>query len=370
MIIGIDGNEANIEKRVGSNIYAYKQLYWINKLDQKNLIRVYLKSAGISDFPKASANWKYRVLKPRYLWTRWRLPLDLFLKKPQPNVFFTPGHYAPLYCPAPKAISIMDLSYLHFPKLFYKKDLYKLTKWTKQSILKAEHIFTISNFNKNDIIKNYHLNEDKISVTYPGVDENIFKLNASQDFINKTKAEFQIPEEFILYIGTLQPRKNLKRLFEAFSQMVNSKIKLVIVGKQGWHFKSILKKVKKLNLSDRIIFTGYLSDRQKVSLIKSAKCLVLVSLYEGFGIPVLEAMCFGKPVVIADNSSLPEITGDIGIQVNPYSTEDIKKGLTQAIQLNKEEIYKISQISKKRINKFNWQKSASQTLEVLYEIAV
>src|SRR3990170_1264585 len=120
MHIGIDGNEANVVNRVGSNIYAYQTLRWMQRSELETNFTVYLKEPSLYDLPKPTEAWSYRILSPGLAWTRWRLPLDLYLHRPRPNVFFTPGHYAPRWCPVPMAISIMDLSFLHYPNLFRK----------------------------------------------------------------------------------------------------------------------------------------------------------------------------------------------------------------------------------------------------------
>lgn len=370
MIIGIDGNEANIKEAVGSNIYALKLLQHLNKLNKNNFFTVYLKTSPNSNLPQGSQNWSYKILKPGKLWTRWRLPLDLYLHKPRSNVFFTPGHYAPKFCPSPLAISIMDLSFLHFPEMFRKKDLYTLLNWTKDSIERANHIFTISQFSKNDIIKNYSIPEEKITVTYPGFENKLYFKNITQEEIDKVKEKYQIKNDYILHIGTLQPRKNLRKLIQAFADLDTKNLSLVISGKKGWFYKEILEESKKLKISSKVIFTGFVSQEEKIKLLKGANFMALISLYEGFGIPVVEAMAVGCPVVVSNTSSLPEIAGDHNIQVNPTSVKSITRGLHQALQLNEDQRKEIIVKNDKLLTKYSWQKTATKTLEVLYDIAV
>jgi len=354
MLIGIDGNEANVKNRVGSNIYSYQLLQQFHKL-KANFI-IYLKNEPLPDLPAARSWWRYRVLKPGRFWTQWRLPLDLYLHQPWPDIFFSPGHYGPRWCPMPLIISVLDLSYIFFPKMFKKRDLFQLRQWTNQSIKKAARILTISQFSKNAIIDYYGLESDKVVVTYLGMNQK------TQSAGWRTK--YGLDGDYILYVGTLQPRKNLSRLIEAFSQLQGQALKLVIVGKKGWLYDKIFAKVKELNLEKKVIFTGFVPDNELSTFYQNAKCFVLVSLYEGFGLPVLEAMHYGCPVIASNVSSLPEIVSDAGVLVDPEDVNAIAAGIKKAIKNRKELAIK----GKKQAQKFSWEKCARQTLKVLEEV--
>lgn len=369
MLIGIDGNEANTRKRVGSNVYAYQLLKYFAKSSSDKFI-IYLKDKPLADLPKENSIWKYKILSPSPFWTRARLPLELYFNNPRSNVFFTPGHYAPKFCPSPLVISIMDLSFLFYPDMFKRQDLYKLTSWTLESIEKASHIFTISKSSKNDIINRYSVPEAKITVTYPGLDVSKLNKKLSDNDINKVKHKYSINKKYILYVGTIQPRKNLKRLVQAFSELNNQEINLVIVGKKGWLYEDLFKQIKTLKMENKIIFTGFVPKLETQALIMGSESLVLISLYEGFGIPALEAMFLGKPVIISNNSSLPEITGKIGIKVDPNSVKSILRGISRSLQLNELQRKEIFVKSKRRAELFSWEKTAEKTLEVLHDVAI
>ena len=371
MIIGLDGNEANVKNRVGSGVYALNLLWQFSRIKDHEFI-VFLKEKPLADLPEENANFKYQVFGPKKLWTRFALPVKLKFG-PKIDLFFTLGHYGPRFSKIPYSITIFDLSYLHYPQMFNKNDLYQLTNWSKYSILKSKHIFTISNSSKEDIIKNYKIDRFKITVTYPGYDEKRFKPQAKSQ-VQKINNRFKIKGEYIIFVGTLQPRKNIQRLLEAFSLLIqNTKYKiqntqLVVVGKKGWLYDSIFAKVKQLKLEDKIVFTDYVAGDDLSVLIAGAKVYVLPSLWEGFGIPVIEAQACGVPVVASNVSSLPEIIGDSGILVDPQSVKSIANGIKKVLT---DEKLRDDLIQKgfKNIKRFSWQTCAKQTLGKLTRLA-
>jgi glycosyltransferase involved in cell wall biosynthesis len=379
MIIGIDGNEANIEKRVGSGQYAFELISHLLKIYQKNTYYIYLKDKPLVDFPK-NKNTKFFVFGPKKFWTQFALPLKLFFG-PRPDVFFSPSHYAPRFSLVPTVITIFDLSYIHFPKLFRKSDLYQLKNWTAYSVKKAKAILTISQSSKNDIVKYYKIDPKKVFVTYPGYDKEFFKPVKDQEKINNVKKKYKIEGDYVFYLGTIQPRKNLVRLVQAFSLLVHSSqftdkrkntvnrqpstVNLVIAGKKGWLYEEFFEKIKG---REDIIYADYVEKDDLPALYSSAACFVNVSLWEGFGIPVLEAMACGCPVVVSYTSSLPEVVGNAGILVDPESIEDIAKGIVTALRYYRLDHETMKKKCLGQAQKFSWEKCARETLKVLEEI--
>ena len=373
MLIGVDGNEANIKKKVGSNIYAFEILHQLKKRDAKTEYLIYLKKKPKPDLPLQSKNWHYKILKPERLWTQFRLPLELLFSGLKPSLFFSPGHYGPRFCPIPLIISIMDLAFLKFPEQFRKKDLYTLSSWTRHSVKMAKKILTISESTKKDIIRHYQIEPQKISVTYPGYNKKIFREIQDFSTIKKTLNKFGLNTQFIIFVGTLQPRKNIERLIEAFAEVINSQnhnLTLVIVGKKGWFYEPALQKPEELKIKEKVLFLDFISGQELSHLLNSALCFILPSLYEGFGLPVLEAMACGTPVVLSNTSSLPEIASNLGIYVNPQSKEDIAKGLVKAIKIRKGKDY---QFFKQKLitqaHKFSWDNCGEKTYNLLQEVA-
>ncbi|MFH1280292.1 MAG: glycosyltransferase family 1 protein, partial [Candidatus Beckwithbacteria bacterium] len=345
--------------RVGSNQYAFNILTKLQFLDQKNQYLVYLKHPPLSDLPKSNHRWQYRVIKSTPLWTQWRLPLDLYLKKPKPDLFLTLGHYAPKFAPMPTLVTILDLAFIFFPNTYLKKDLFKLKNWTKSSVKKARHIFTISNSSKKDIQKYYQVSPEKITVVYPGIDHQRFEKKSTTSLISG---------DYLLYLGTLQPRKNLENLVLAYSKLPDKlkTNKLVIAGKKGWLYKPLFKLVKQLKLENHVIFTDYVLSKDLPGLIQQAKLLILPSFYEGFGIPVVQAMAAQTPVLVSKNSSLKEIVKSHGFYIKePFQSQQVKQGIIQA--LTSKPNLKAAQAHAKH---FSWHQSAENILEVINGIDI
>ncbi len=358
MTIGIDGNEANVNYQVGVSAYTLNLLRYFRKWSNKDLhFQIFLKDDPLPHLPKEGDFFHYQIVKGNFLWSQFFLPMALNLKRDN-DVFFSPAHYSPRFCPAPLVVTIHDLSYFYYPQEFLKKDLYKLENWTKYSIERAKKVIAVSKTTKKDLIKFYHLPEEKIEVIYNGFEKNI----------KSSKGENK--GNYILYVGTLQPRKNIPLLIKAFSSFKKNhpNFKLVIVGKKGWLYEEIFNETKKLGLENAVVFTDYVTDDELGSLYRGAFCLVMPSLYEGFGIPILEAMSFNCPVVSSFSSSLPEVGGDACLYFDPESEADLLDKLTTLKgneNLRKELIKK----GKERVKLFSWQTCAEKTLELIKQAA-
>jgi len=365
MIIGIDANEANVKNRVGIGQWAFHILTNIYKLDFKNSYFIYLKNQPLSDLPKPKSNWQYKVIGPEKLWTKIALPLNLFLTSPKPDIFISLSHYSPLICPCPTIPSIMDLGYLKYPNQFTKKDLYQLTNWTKNSVLKASKIITISKFSQQEIQKKYQINSDKIIIAPPASDPVKTGLKTDQQILSK----YSIKKPYFLYLGTLKPSKNIPFLLNAFSIFLKDQstrvleYQLVIAGKKGWLFNDIFATVKKLNLEKNVVFTDYFADIHKWSFYKQTTSLIIPSLYEGFGMPALEAMSVGTPVIGSNVTSIPEVIDNAGILIDPTNTKELVKALTKISKpAIRQSLSKLSLIQSK---KYSWSQSAQTIISAL-----
>ena len=380
--IAIDGNEANVQNRVGSNTYAFAIISELHKLtaNRKNIdITVLLSSKKLADLPASRANWRYMTLGPRKFWTQWALPIHLFLHQKDYQVFFTPSHYAPRISVVPYVSSVMDLAYLHYPEQFRPNDLLQLKSWTKYSVKNARKIITISRFSKKEIEKHYGRQSKDIIIAYPS-----FQLPPSAP-LEEVKAFFkakQIKNKYFLYLGTLQPRKNIIAIISAYEEFlrkfaaVNLKSKhrkaqalvepnLVIAGKIGWLADDILARVASSPYKNKIILTGFVEDKFKRALYQNATASLLLSLYEGFGIPALESMQAGTIPIVANNSSLPEVVGKAGFLIDAKDTHQISDAMLKIQQMPYKELLKYKTAMRRQAKKFDWQESAKIILKVL-----
>lgn len=368
MKIGINGFEAivprfgfdeqGIPNRVGSSEFCFQLIKNLHVIDEKNEYTIYLPSAPTADMPKENKNWKYEIVPNTKLWTIFGL--SKALKKADLDVFFSPTHYSPLFSNIPQVISVLDVSYKYFPEMFPKVDLLKLSIWGKYSLKKAKKIITISNSSKNDIINEYKVNPSKVSVVYLGIKELEASKMTKKEFIDK----YNLDKPYILFVGTIQPRKNVAKLIEAFSKVKKSDLELVIVGRKGWDYEETLAAPKKFNVSPRVKFFENVSNEELPLFYENAKLFVLPSLYEGFGLPILEAMRFGCPVITSNISSLPEAGGDAAKYFDPNSADDIAEKIDMVLS---DSSTKDSMVKKgyEQIKKFSWEKSAKEVLAIL-----
>lgn len=364
MIIGIDGNEANIQNRVGVNQYAAQLLSALESLpESKNHeFAIYLKDFPLTHLPKERQGWRYKVLPARGMWVFTRL-LPYLYSKEKPDVFFTPSHYTPLIVPVPTVLSIMDLGYLNSKEQFEKYDYYQLKYWGVLSMRFAKTVIAISESTKRDIIENYSWAKDKVLVVYPACDSRIYRSPFPKKEIERVTKKYEINDEYLLFLSTLKPSKNIEGLLDAFKNVGQKypELKLVIAGKKGWLFASIFEKVKSLDLESRVVFTDYIPEEDKPGLMAGAKVFVSPSFWEGFGMHVLEAMALGVPVVVSDVGSLPEVVGGAGILVDPKDSKNITEGIVKALE--KHDLLRNKVIDQAK--KFNWNKTAKTTLKAL-----
>lgn len=371
MKIGINGFEAVIPRfgfnedgllnRVGSSEVTFQWLSELSKIDKTNEYVIYLPTEPSSDMPKKREGWLYKILPNKSLWTIFAL--SPAIRKQKFDVFFSPTHYGPLFVPCPQVISVLDLSYKYFPELFKKKDLFQLNLWGGYLVKRASKIITISNSAKSDIIREYGISEAKVRVAYLGVKE----VSSSKHKVSSMNIfeKYKVKKPFILFVGTLQPRKNIVRLVEAFSR-IKSNLQLVIIGRRGWKFEEILESPRKFGVSD-VRFLDNVTDEELPEFYKNAQIFVLPSLYEGFGLPILEAMRYGCPVLASNVSSLPEAGGDAAVYFDPQNVSDIAEKIKKVLSDETLRV-KMKKEGFEQVKKFSWEKSARQVLQVLEEV--
>jgi glycosyltransferase involved in cell wall biosynthesis len=378
MLIGIDGNEANIQNRVGVNKYAYEIIRGIYDLIYKSadpskqlIVYVYLKSKPLADMPKETDWFKYKILNGGGKWILTKLTPHLISTRDKPDVFFFPSHYISPFLKIPVVCAIMDLGYIEFSAQFKKKDFWQLKYWSAISIKRSKYILTISNASAKDIVRLYPDSKNKVVVSHPGYDKYLTTSKISANSIAKVKQKYSIVNNYVLYIGTLKPSKNIEGLLLAFSEVKKNykDIKLVIGGKKGWLYESIFKEVKELGLVSDVVFTDFVDERDKAALIKGSRVFVLPSFWEGFGLDVLTAYALEIPVVASNVGSLPEVVGDAGLLVNPKDTNSIAQGISKVLSMPKTDYNRLVSKEKKQLSKFSWEEASKITLETLRKAA-
>lgn len=365
MRIGIDGNEANTKLRVGVGQYAYNLLIELNRQNSKDNYYIYLKNPPLGDFPPETEHWRYLVFGPKALWTKFALPIHLNLFNKKLNLFYSPSHYSPLNSPVPTVPTIHDIGYLKYQDQFTKKDLYQLINWTESSLKHAKHIIAVSKFTKEELINTYQIPADKISIIYNGVGTPPkVTSNSAKEIFSK----FNINKPYFLSVGTLKPNKNYPFLIEAFSKFLkkHSDYQLVIAGKKGWLFEEIDSIIKKLNLSNQVIFTDYISENEKWALYQNAISLVIPSTYEGFGIPAIESQKTGTPVIASDIPSLREVLHDSALYINPENMFSLVSAFEKMLDNN----FRNNLVKKslQQSGKFTWKNSAKNLILLFHQI--
>jgi glycosyltransferase involved in cell wall biosynthesis len=269
--------------------------------------------------------------------------------------------------PFKKVITIHDLSSLLYPSInIGGMCAHKLLG--AKTIKNVDKVITISECTKRDVMKYLKAPEEKVKVIYNGKDEGFKPVNQKE--VDKFKQKYNLDFSFILYVGVLQPRKNIPTLIKAYYKLKKEGIKhkLVIAGGKGWQYKKIFETVEKLNLQKDVIFIGHIPDDDIPKLYNAADLFAFPSIYEGFGLPPLEAMACETPVVTSNSSSLPEVVGDAGIMVNPYDVDGLSKAMYEVLT---NEGLRADMVKKglERAKMFSWEKCAKEVLEV-YEEAI
>jgi glycosyltransferase involved in cell wall biosynthesis len=374
MIIGIDGNEANVENRVGVNTYAFELLHGLKKLESEwsknHSLIVYLKEKPRKDLPLESNFFKYRILSGSSQWIFLKLTPYLFNNPERLSLFFTPSHYVPPVARVPRVCAIMDLGYLEFSEQFKRWDFWQLKLWSAYSIFVSKVVIAISDSTKKDIVRHYKFASKKVTVTPLAYDKN--KFNTTRDLANmrRIKKKYSIVNDYILFMSTLKPSKNVVGLISAWAMVSPEfpEVQLIVAGKKGWMYQEIFEEVKRLNIREKVVFTDYVDEENKPDLIKGAKAFVLPSFWEGFGIDPLNSIASGVPVVVSSQGALPEVVGDAGVFVDPYSTESIADGIRQVLRMTKGDYNSIVAKGIKRAQQFSWEATARKTLSLLESI--
>lgn len=310
-----------------------------------------------------------------YLWTPAHHPLEQYLLSLELLVHhsFDLIHWTdfipPLYNHRPSVITVHDLAFLLYPH-FLTRDSARYYGLIDQAVRRADHIIAVSEATKRDLVRLTGTPPKKITVIYEAA-EPIYTPIHDQDVLNEIRGRYHLPDQYILFVGTIEPRKNLKTLIQAFDLLrtnYKSSAHLVIVGKRGWLYEDIDQLIDQLGIQDQIHFLGRVPTADLPLLYNAAQMLVLPSFYEGFGLPPLEAMACGIPVIVSNISAMPEVVGDAALRVEP---EDVEGFAVAMNRLLTEDDLRADMIAKgrKRARCFSWQRAAQETIQVYQKLA-
>jgi len=249
-----------------------------------------------------------------------------------PDLLFVPAHVLPVVRPRRTLVTVHDLGYRRFPEAHPASQRRYLEMSTRWNTRVATHILADSEATRDAIIEAYRVPARKLTVVYPGYESDL-KPVRDRDEMGRVRRRYSIPGDYVLFIGRIQPRKNLVRLIEAFSRLLTDhpNLTLVLAGPAGWLAETIQARVTALGVAAKVIFPGYVASGDKAALISGARLFAYPSLHEGFGFPVLEAQACGTPLLTSTTSSLPEVAGDGGLLVNPLKVEAIAEGLRRLL---------------------------------------
>ncbi len=394
MIIGVDASRAFVRERTGTENYSYKLLEALGKIDSRNRYIVYTRTFKGSTLKGKQFGWR-KIGWPR-LWTQgglagrsWCDPLD---------VLFVPAHTLPaLRRPGlPTVVTLHGLEYEYLPEYYQFPQKLYLTWSTRYAVKSSTRIIAVSEFTASELVSRLKADPRKIRVIHEGVDTQVYSKSYSDREKHIVLEKLGIRKPYLLFVGLVQPRKNLVRLIEAFSRLVKKNISkiskdkitpnvlsdarssvvsdewkdicLVIAGKLGWMYEEILAAPERFGVKDRVVFTGYVEDKDLPILLKEAGVLVQPSLTEGFGLPVLEAMAAGTPVAAARAGALPEVGGDAAVYFDPTNVWEMADQIIRVLAGEKLR----QELRKKglaRVKQFTWEKAARETLQVLQEAA-
>lgn len=372
MRIGINARQM-LGKKDGIGYYTYHLIRNLTRIDKGNEYVIFspkCPSLNLENKNFKNSSIKFPITSKflRGFWEHFLLPLEYTYKKI--DLLHCLAHTFPLVFKGRRVLTIHDIAFLVHPRIIPKPLYFYYLTFISSAVSSADKIIAISHHTKADLIKLLRVPSSKIKVIYQGV-SSIFQPLKPKGNFQRVKTKYNIRGRFILYLGSLVKRKNLKRLIRAYYVLKKTKKieqQLLIVGARGYPFSpDIFSLVKELGLGQEVIFTGYVPERDVSIFYNTADLLVYPSLYEGFGLPVLEAMACGCPVITSRNSSLLEIAGEAAILINPYNIDEIAYWMYQLLidnRLGKDLIQKGFQ----RARQFRWENTAQDTLGVYEEV--
>lgn len=416
MNIGIDASRANRGHKSGTEWYSYYLIKALAKIDSRNQYILYTDQPllnGLLDLSCAEAtcrradveydkdgyqklisphnNFKAKIVNwPfKYFWTLGALSLEML--KAKPDVLFVPAHGIPLIHPKKTVATIHDIGFKQEKKLYNPERIgYKVKGWdwlvglvtggkhkatsldyldwsTGFALKHAQEIITISEFSKKELIKHYHAASDKIKVIHNGYNNELFSFEPKPEHLSAVLATYGIERPYIFYVGRLEKKKNIAKLIEAYAlarQNFGVKHKLYLIGDASYGYDEIKYLINEFGVDRYVVATGWIEESHLPFIFKGADAFVFPSKYEGFGIPLLQAMAAGTPIVASHIASIPEIAGQAALYFNPDDAYDMAQKIAEIVQ-NEDTKQSLIKAGLKRVEDFSWENCARATLKIL-----
>jgi glycosyltransferase involved in cell wall biosynthesis len=354
----------------GNESYATNLIEALAEVDQTNLYTLYVtRKEAVDRFTNRWPNFSVRPTLPHTPLIRIPLILSAELRR-QPVDVLHVQFTAPPFSPCPVVVSIHDLSFEHFPETFKWRSRNQLKATVRRSARAAARVIALSEHAKRDIMATYAIPADHIKAI-PLAASDRFSPVTDEHELKRVRQTYGIDGEYILTVGAIQPRKNLARLIAAYARLRRTKPevnlpKLVLAGKCAWLFEETLRTIKEMQVTESVVLTGYVPENDLPALYSGALCFVYPSYFEGFGLPPLEAMKCGVPVITGDRTSLPEVVGDAGLLVDPFDVDALAAAISRLISDSSLRA-ELTAKGLERAKLFDWRETARQTLTVYHE---
>jgi len=368
--IAIDAHSVGA-KLGGNESYAVNLIEALAQIDEANEYTLYVTTAEAHDrFHQRWPNFKVRTTLPHTPLIRIPLTLSAELRKHPVDVLHV-QFTAPPFCPCPVVVSIHDLSFEHLPHTFHRRSRMQLRLTVRNSAKRAARILTLSEHTRSDIIDTYGIEPSRITAIPLAAPRHFNPVEDNRE-LQRVRHNYGIDGKYILSVGSIQPRKNLARLVNAYASLrgkyaENELPKLVLVGKRAWLYGETLRALEQTGLARSVILTGYVPESDLPALYSGALCFVYPSYFEGFGLPPLEAMKCGAPVIVGNQTSLPEVVGNAALKVDPFDVTAIAGAIENLINdsdLRRE----LSVKGRSRAEEFDWQETARRTLQIYQQV--
>jgi glycosyltransferase involved in cell wall biosynthesis len=351
----------------GNEVYIRNLLHEFARLDRTSDFIAYVSKPGAHLQVPKSVQTSHVSENP---FRRLGLDLPMRLRYDKPDLLHV-QYTGPLACSVPLVVSVHDVSYLEHPQYFTRFRSRQLRFTVKRTVEAAARILTPSEFSRRAILRNYKLDERKV-VVVPNAVSSSFRPVERESAAAVVEEKFGISGPFVLTVGDLQPRKNHLGLLHAFEETLRQHPhlphRLVFVGKETWYSKELHRAVMRSNVAGRVHFTGFVEDPDLLQFYGACDLFVFPSFYEGFGLPILEAMACGRAVACSSATAMPEVANAAGILFDPYSVPEMARAIGDVL-LDEEMRVRLERLGSNRAASFTWERAAQRTLDVYYEVA-